>query len=385
MSMLVSQWKEYLKAAEDVLNAVEFSGDWPKGSDVQKACQLVRENFESDYKSCAVQLSFIFDDPLDVEDTTRANVALLRQWYMDQSPLCMPAICAYACDRMIRGDHERLKKALMVGAVLAELQHPHTYHNNMHFRKVLLQMLRLIIVHNNIFDDTERALDETQVITLLITACVHDLGHDGQGNTVKGVYEQSRLEKRSFDLVKPYLAKAGMDDAPFLEALQVMILCTDVTPLGAMGNPCNQAKAAYRYHFLGQSQSGRLNLDPELKALERDAELSLMAMLMHEADIATSAGLSYPVTKFETIILHEEIQVGAARASNVLDFLRQICNRQMTSDAAQKLYAANMARIYALAEEQVRDGDTPFPDAQHSEFMQMLTRSSKDGDSKTIN
>jgi hypothetical protein len=41
----------------------------------------------------------------------------------------------------------------------------------------------------------------------------------------------------------------------------------------------------------------------------------------------------------------------------------------MLSEAAQKLYAANLARTLILAEEAVKNGDEPFPAPEHSDFI----------------
>lgn len=381
-AQMTASWKNLIETLKPV-NAGAAGID-PAALD--QAYGQVFGNFEKDYEAASRDLAFVFNDPLDIEDATREHVMLLRRWHLQDHAPSVAAMCAYACDRLAAGASMSLKSALMMAAILAEIDHPHAYHNNMHFRKVVLQTLRMIVVHNNIFEDTERALDAAQILTLMIAACIHDLGHDGQGNTVRGQYEQSRLERRSLYLAMPYLVRAGLQDEKIIAAIRVMILCTDVTPLGDPANLQSQAKAAYRYHYLGDKQKIRsLNLDQDIEALEKDADLALMTVLLHEADIATSAGLSYALTKYETLLLHAEIEGEPPRPSHIVDFLNKICQRSMISDAGQKLYAANMARIYALAEDHVRAGDDLLPRIEESEFLRGYSASSGRGDQKTIN
>ncbi|MFP4314434.1 MAG: hypothetical protein ACLFR0_08925, partial [Alphaproteobacteria bacterium] len=167
----------------------------------------------------------------------------------------------------------------------------------------------------------------------------------------------------------------------------VMLLCTDVTPFNDPGNAVNQAKAAYRFHFLSgaRGMSSRLNLEEELKILEECPSAAAMALMLHEADIATSAGLHYNITKYETGLLREEIADGIALPAHVLDFLNDICNRQMLSEVGQQLYAANMARIYALAEDDLRNGNNPFPSIEKSDFILGIQSSDYMQGSKSLN
>lgn len=50
-------------------------------------------------------------------------------------------------------------------------------------------------------------------------------------------------------------------------------------------------------------------------------DLTLLAMYLHEADIMSSAGVSYERTQCETIQFKQERGEGAARPSDVLEFL----------------------------------------------------------------
>jgi hypothetical protein len=80
-----------------------------------------------------------------------------------------------------------------------------------------------------------------------------------------------------------------------------------------------------------------------------------------------------------------EIKKDDGCPQDVIDFLNQICQRHILSDAGQRLYAANLARIYALAEEDVKLGNQAFPDARYSDFLLVSGAGAASGSSKTIN
>ena len=361
-------WSKKLASLPDLIEIV--GGVWVDQKIVRKSLDRISAALENDLKALRVQASFIFSTKTEVESLTGQNVELLRRWQMMGDSPSLTALSIFALEHFRVFAPEDLLRAVLIASVLGEVENDLSYHNNMHYRKVLLQLIRMISVHNDIYAGTARAFDEQQIGLLITAACMHDLGHDGKGNTVKGVFEQGRLERRSFELALPYFKAAGLNDPEALEAIKVMLLCTEVTPLGDPGNPMSQMKSAYRYHFLGhKTKTHTLNLDPDLARLQRDHDLVMMSLVLHEADIATSAGLSYAVTKYETIIYMQEIKKEQACPQHVVDFLNQICQRQMLSDAAQRLYAANMARIYALAEEDVKNGDQSFPPPQHSDFL----------------
>jgi hypothetical protein len=228
----------------------------------------------------------------------------------------------------------------------------------------------MIVRHNSIYAETSNAFGPEQMGMLMIGACIHDLGHDGVGNTVDGVHETGRLEKRSFEFARPYLMAAGLDNEDRLADLRIMLLCTDVSPLYSPDTPVNQMKAAYQYHYLGGKEGGSApELNDDLKILLDRPDLTLMGLILHEADIAASAGLDYVVTKYETRLYRDEIAHEKAGPQHVLNFLDEICQRQMLSGAGQKLYAANLARICALAEEGVKEGNQPYTRPEDSEFL----------------
>jgi len=106
----------------------------------------------------------------------------------------------------------------------------------------------------------------------------------------------------------------------------------------------------------------------DIRALEKDPSLTTLCMLLHEADIATSAGVTYNVTKFETSLIMEEFKDDKAYPADVINFLEQICQRCFLTDGGLKLFSSNMARIYTLAEQDVENGNQPYPSSQLADF-----------------
>ncbi|NCT41430.1 MAG: hypothetical protein GW778_07210 [Alphaproteobacteria bacterium] len=307
---------------------------------------------------------------------------LFRAWHMDKNPPSLLSLCIFLLEHLAVKPSPDDANMLIVSAILGQIHNEPAYHNDMHFRKVLSQAIRLIIVNNDIYEGTSRALDTKQICTLLSAACIHDLDHDGQGNVVKGIHIEGRAEKHSYNIVKPYLAAAGCDDET-LKTLLTMLLTTDVSPLDDPTNPMMQMKAAYRFHFLGEKiKAHSLNLSTDIRALEKDPALTTLCMLLHEADIATSAGVTYDVTKYETTLIMEEFKDDKAYPSDVVTFLDQVCHRRFLSAAALKLYAGNMARICALAEQDVKNGNEAYGPSNLSNF---LMPHAEHSNNKTLN
>lgn len=345
-----------------------FSSQWIEKTKITEVILDVSEKIERDIKTLEKNASFIFHTDQTVDSHTKTTIALFREWTISGACPSLTALCHFAMDKFGITD-EKLRNFLTVSSILGEIENPLPYHNNMHFRKVVFQCMRMIAVYNGIYEGTTRAFGQESIALMLGTACIHDFGHDGKGYVMKGVYIPHRLELISYDSVAPVFKKIDMSDAQ-LELMKAMLICTDVTPFNDPANGLNQTKSAYRHHFLGaKSRAVSLNLDEELTILEKSAEASAMALMLHEADIGTSAGLHYDITKFETCLLRMEIADGIACPQNIINFLEDICNRQMLSEVGQQLFAANMARIYALAEQDAKNGNDPFPQIDQSDFI----------------
>ncbi len=378
-------WDAALQAMIPVFNAVRPDTSWATRDTVYQTVKKTAKMLPGDIQALEEEAGFIFATGAGAEGLTPRIVALLRRWHLAEHAPSLTAMAVFAIRNFNANLPQEILHAVLAGSVLGEVENNLPYHNNLHYKKVLLQMMRMIAMHNSIYEGTDQAFDGHAIGMFILAACIHDLGHDGKGNTIKGLFEQGRLERRAFDLAHPYLELCRMSEAD-LDHLKVMLLCTDVTPLGDPANPMNQTKAAYRYHFLGHKKKmGQLNLDPELEALEKNPALTQMCMVLHEADIGTSAGLDYTLTTYETSAYKREMGEEQAFPQDVVDFLNDVCQRQMLSDAGQRLFAANMARIFALAEKEIADGNHAFPQPEHADFLLLHGSGDSGSAGKTIN
>lgn len=357
-----------LNGARAVIESLAGKNTWPDAILLEHALDQSTLSLGEHLKTLSQKGGILLQSDGNAEQMASDMEVLLKEWHIDKNPPSLLAMCVFLLDFLDLKPDPDDANMVIISAILGQVQNDVPYHSDMHFRKVLSQTMRVIVSHNGTYKDMERALSVKEICRLISAACIHDLGHDGQGNWVKGVHHEGRAEKMSFELAKPFLRSAGCD-VETLNALYVMLLTTDVSPLDDPGNPMMQMKAAYRYHYMGESKKAHtLNLSTDIRILEKDDRLSQLCLFLHEADIATSAGITYDVTKFETVLLMEEFGRERAHPSQVVDFLNQICQRRFLSEAGQKLYAAPLARIYAQAEEDMRNGDEEYPSSPNATF-----------------
>lgn len=198
-------------------------------------------------------------------------------------------------------------KAMLVSATLGEIPNDAEYHNNAHYRKVLLSTIRQISIHNEIYRDTKWEL-RTRDIALMITAAnIHDFMHDG--NETGEV--PMRLEKQSIELARPFLEEAGVGDG-FIADLEVMVLSTYVRPFGNPEAPVNQMKSAYKHYFHTVDEKPRAEIGDkpvlcdELSRLHYNPRLCLLSALFQETDLMPSSVYGYWQAKFEHIAFCRE-------------------------------------------------------------------------------
>ena len=356
---------------ESVATDAKLSEAWVKHETVLKSFNRMKEKFQTDYDAVCKRQAPFFNSNVSVEESTALSHAILQDWHTQGQVPSLTAMMCHAIDRMRMFLEPDLYMACVLCAMLGDVENTTLYHNNTHYNKVLLQLIRMLVYHNNMFRGSKRALGHERMAQMMMTACVHDLGHDGTGNMQKGVFEQSRLEKRSIDILAPYLAQIGINsNSDVFKALSMMILATDVTPITDPSNPSNQTQAAYKFHYMGDNiRVDSLHLDEAMKPLQKDDRLTLMALMLHEADVATSAGLAYDLTQFETILYRAEVCEDEGRPSHLTTFFDNIFQRQYLTDAARHLFGTNMARIYAQAESDVEAGDKPFGTLEANSFL----------------
>ena len=194
------------------------------------------------------------------------------------------------------------------------------YHNSQHFCEVLLSALCLALL---------AALPERERAALLVAALAHDFHHDGK--TVQGM--PYRLERASVEAALPYLKTAGVpeDDRARITAL---ILATEVSQAVAF------ARACHRHFFDGGERPAVPAAEPRLAPLAADARLALQAVLLTEADVLPSVGLTVAYGELSQANLSREWgrELGPA---DKLFFLERVFG----DFVAARFFSPNLARL----------------------------------------
>lgn len=350
---------EFLIEYEQLEECIEGSALlWDDHEGLKAQLKAVEKDFDEDVLDFTADSDFVIHCD-DVEEGTQKSIELIRKWAdEEQSVPSMTAICSVAADRFSVKD-EAYKKAIMYAGFLADVTHAFDYHNNMHFRKVCLQIMRMIAMHNHLHQNDNDKLNEREISLLLIGAAIHDLGHDGKSNMAQGIPYPGRLEQRSFDLACRVFHVIGFSNIEDWRALNVMLLSTDVSSSADHSSYCTQMKMSYAYHF--QDGAVPLRLDEDINELKTNTRLALLACMLHEADIATSAGIDYEVSMGESCLLAKETGIEEiATPRGLLNFYTHICNNRMLTEAGVKLYEDNMRKNRRKAEAGVNEGNKIF-------------------------
>ena len=250
-------------------------------------------------------------------------------------------------------------KAAFIGAILAEIPNDLQYHGNEHYRKVVFHAIRLVATHNQSVPDEEE-LSGDEIALLLAAACIHDLGHPGGDNAKEGVYAPGLMEQKSFDEARPYFVGVGLT-TDIIGQLETIVFCTDITFFAGDNSPCVRMKKIYKHFFWhDDSEDVSMMMMGKLRRYEENKTLILLAMLLHEADIGTSAGLSYDRTISETIAFLEERNITLAGPKTILAFLRDQLGETMFTDAGKQLFGPVMTQVIAQAEQDIINGVESF-------------------------
>jgi hypothetical protein len=150
----------------------------------------------------------------------------------------------------------------------------HGYHNGQHLLEVMLCALYLSRL---------ASLDARRVLRVVTAALVHDFHHDGS----KSAAEPFRQESAAIAQARPYLHAAGVEESFFLE-LQALVLATEFEAGATFARQCWAQHLAER-----PVASPRPPLPRALQPLCADASLAMEAVLLAEADLLPSIGLSY--------------------------------------------------------------------------------------------
>lgn len=172
--------------------------------------------------------------------------------------------------------------------------HGNSYHNRNHMFEVPTAMAALLKIHEN--GGYEPKLDEEDKLVLLISALSHDLGHNGKGNGMGKDRVPLLTENRAIELAKPVIRAFYTDDAEcerVFAKVEVIIAATDIG-----GGDKSPAKFFADY---AKYQRGELNTAPVpplhslekfVPLLESDPKLAHMCLLMQDADLLPSIGLT---------------------------------------------------------------------------------------------
>lgn len=333
--------------------------------DLQRKLDGIAATLRPDYDSmCREEICRLMKRPEAGRQTAQV-AALFRSWHLESGGPSLPAMILAAADAFeIDGETPSLKAALVAG-LLGEWANALPYHGNVHYKKVLFHAIRLAAAHNEIHEGTDRVLKPGQIALLMAAAAVHDLGHDGKGNGFGETYVRSRLEQYACDLARPYLYAAGFGPMQY-DDLETMILCTEVTPIDSPKNPMRQMKTMWRHCFEGAE---RPVLEGKLRRLYDRPDLVLMAMILHEADLATSAGMTYDATKFETVLFRAEMGFPDARPWHVMSFIENVCDGRFMTEAGRALMDKNLQAIMEAARQDYNAGNSPYASAANAAFL----------------
>lgn len=150
------------------------------------------------------------------------------------------------------------------------LQDRQPYHCRQHFCEVMLAVSVLCQLHR---------LPSRAAQLVLLAALIHDFEHDGAPSL------DFRLERGSVTRATPHLIAAGVDAETRLR-LAALVLATE--PHAGV----RAARLAHDFHATGAVLAPQPDLPPELLLLAKDEELSRLALLLCEADVLPSVGLT---------------------------------------------------------------------------------------------
>ncbi|MDO9165497.1 MAG: hypothetical protein Q7U13_05265 [Rhodoferax sp.] len=150
--------------------------------------------------------------------------------------------------------------------------HGHAYHNAQHFCEVMLGANFIALLAD---------LETNSRLEVVLAALIHDFQHDGKGNG----RVPFRLERQSVNAAMPYLVEAGV---PEMQRRQIaaLVLATEAVSGVAMALACHA-------HHIGAAPLPPLHVAaPELAELAVRPALARQALIVREADVLPSVGLT---------------------------------------------------------------------------------------------
>ncbi len=371
------QQNKFLQFILSGVDEVGASDQWISQEELSATIQRVSKRLENDYALAKARLAYIFSKDLDVQHFTAETCKLIHDWHEGEdlfhiTSMVLIALEQFGFSTLVNGEievsdpaSEPLVRAMLVASILAEVPNNLPYHNNLHFQKVLLHVIRMVAAHNNnLYKDTGHSLDKKDIAKLIIAACIHDIGHEGKGNIIDHKYHLAKIELRSYAYAYPFMRAVRLDDE-FLSDIEVMLMTTDISPIGDPISPINQLRKAYEHHFgmdeeSAESEEDEAALSEELSVLLENSHLCLLSVMLQEADIMNSAGVHYDITRYESIAVSKEIGLSQSLPEDTLLFLKTICNGRMLSDAARFLAEDNLEAIIGRVLKDYHSGNNPY-------------------------
>jgi hypothetical protein len=146
------------------------------------------------------------------------------------------------------------------------------YHNSLHTCEVMLSAYFLSLL---------AGLDKHEIAEIILAALIHDFQHDGKINGETPF----RLERNSINAALPYMLTAKITLTQ-QQKIAALILATD-TAIGL-----NIVRACYAHYIYGDSLPEIPSAAPELGKISEDPKKLVQALILGEADILPSIGLT---------------------------------------------------------------------------------------------
>jgi len=233
-----------------------------------------------------------------------------------------------------------LVPAIMTACLLGEINHNNPYHDNNHFREVLCICLKLAVVNSDIHPDT--SLDANDICLLIIAASIHDFAHNGKSNIIDGVHIPSSLEKRSIAKARPFFEALALA-SDTIDKIERLILSTDPSRGQGGHSPAGVTRDIYLAH--SHDNVAILNVSKEYELLLNSSKLSLISMMLCEADIVMSSSLTYDFSKQMTRKIAQESSVLKPSANTLYGFMQVVCHGGFVVDASQLLFSKSFRSI----------------------------------------
>ena len=322
--------------------------------------EQVIEQFPADYKRLSAHADLLTG--IDTAGYGERAAEIFNNWDNGNSWPSLAALQAFAFEQFNLPLDGTPARAALMAAVLAEVPNDLLYHGNAHYRKVMFHTIRLLATQIDGNFPYQPLLYSEDLMRLLVAAAIHDLGHEGGDNLRNGIYMPGYMEQKSYDHARGYFEALSLDP-DFARDVEALVFCTDITFIAGDNSPCVRMKKIYRHFFLGGlGDGGEIEnmLIGKLRRFEDNPRLSIMAMLLHEADIATSAGMTYETSKIETVKIMGECNLDIAGPGAFLKFMKEQLGGSMVTPAAQQLFGAQMEEIMRQASADLASGVEKF-------------------------